>query len=116
MSKNFLHVWDFSKSKTSKALKVSSPGPFAVTPDGSKIVTADGRVIDAKTGEVAAIDNLQGNITGLKFSPDGHNAAFTGDESRFRRRQARRISIGQMLCEIPKLLAFYFRRWILSRW
>jgi hypothetical protein len=66
-----MHVWDWSKGTESRPLKVTSGKAMAVAPDGKWIVTRDGQLIDAATSEVKRLDNFDGDVHGLRFSPDG---------------------------------------------
>ena len=66
-----VHVWDWSKADASRPLAVSVSTGMAVSPDGKWIVTADGRLVDAATGQVKHLENFEGQVRGLRFSPDG---------------------------------------------
>jgi WD40 repeat protein len=44
---------------------------MGISPDGKTIVTSDGRVIDIASGRVERIGNVEGDVRGLHFSPDG---------------------------------------------
>lgn len=80
-----LHVWNWEKSPDSRVLAASATGAFAVTPDGSKLVTADGRVIDLATGVAATPAwwaGLKLRPGRLAFSPDGKTLlAFEHDQT-----------------------------------
>ncbi|MBC8356334.1 MAG: hypothetical protein H8E66_30515 [Planctomycetes bacterium] len=88
---NTLHVWNWSKSPTSRIFKEVPLLPydnFALSPDGKTLVRADGRVLDLETSAESKI-GLGGEfhyaghyhehtriakiprITSLEFTPDG---------------------------------------------
>lgn len=79
-----LHVWNWEKSPDSRVLAASATGAFAVTPDGTKLVTADGRVIDLATGGAATPAwwaGLKLRPNWLAFAPDGKTLlAFEHDQ------------------------------------
>lgn len=105
---NFLHVWDWSKNKNSAPLKISYSGSMAISPDGAKIVTADGRVIDAKTGEAAPIDNFQGVIRALQFSPDGQTLLLQVQDKDSAIARLIAFPSGKKICEIPNFWHYTF--------
>ncbi|MBN9520434.1 hypothetical protein J0H58_18215 [bacterium] len=45
-----IHVWNWEKSPDSRVLAAATVGAFALTPDGTTLVTAEGQVIDLATG------------------------------------------------------------------
>jgi WD40 repeat protein len=71
VAKGTLHVWDWSKDTESRPLKVTTSKGMAVSPDGKWVVTRDGQLIDTATSAVKKLDNFDGDVHGLKFSPDG---------------------------------------------
>lgn len=107
-SKSIIHVWDWSKSKKSTPLNVSYSGSMAISPDGAKIVTADGRLIDVKTGEAAPIDNFEGRITGLRFSPDGQMLLVQVQDKDSAIARLIAFPSGKKICEIPHFWHYTF--------
>lgn len=72
-----LHVWDWSKSELSRPLAVSWDRAFTISPDGSRLVTSDARIVDLGTGkEIGKVPNLAGDVPYLAFSPDGKRLLF----------------------------------------
>src|SRR5262249_7401019 len=72
-----IHVWDWSKSTKSRPLKVTCKMGMALSPDGKWIVTREGRLIDVASGGVKKLDNFEGTVHGLRFSPDGRTLLLT---------------------------------------
>src|SRR5262249_24856537 len=75
-------VWDWSKAAESRPLKVASSKGMAVSPDGKWVVTRDGQLIDAATSAVKQLDHFEGDVHGLKFSPDGGVLLLTVNQAR----------------------------------
>jgi WD40 repeat protein len=44
---------------------------MVVSPNGQTIVLADGQLIDVATGAVKKVDNIEGDVRGMAFLPDG---------------------------------------------
>jgi WD40 repeat protein len=72
-----IHVWDWGKGEESRPLKVASGTVMAVSPDGRWVVTGDGQLIDAATGAVKRLDDIGGDVRGLRVSPDGRALLLT---------------------------------------
>jgi WD40 repeat protein len=88
-----LHVWDWSKSRTSRVMKDIRLWPedrFVLSPDGKLLVWAKGDVLDLATGERSTIDlggefhievggeshlHTLPRIEHLQFAPDGRRLA-----------------------------------------
>ena len=66
-----IHVWDWSASDKSRVIDVTVSSAFAVSPDGTVVVTHDGRVVDVASGAVKKMDGFEGNVRGIRFSPGG---------------------------------------------
>jgi hypothetical protein len=66
-----IHVWDWSASDKSRVLDAAVSGAFAVSPDGTAVVTHDGRVVDVASGASKKIEGFDGNVRGIRFSPGG---------------------------------------------
>lgn len=79
-----VHVWDWGKGKESRPLEAANSSGMAVSPDGKWIITADGRLIDAATSRIERLDNLDGDVRGLAFSPDGRTLLLLIREDRDR--------------------------------
>lgn len=107
-SKDVVQVWDWSKSRKGTPLKVSCSDSMAVSPDGAKIVTADGRIIDTRTGEAAPIENMQGRIAGLKFSPDGRTLLLQVQDKDAAVARLIAFPSGKKICEIPNFWHYTF--------
>jgi hypothetical protein len=113
---NRLHVWDWGKegSQKSRPLESSTTGSFAVSPDGKKIVTGDGKVIDIAAGQAAAIDNMDGNIRRMAFSHDGKILLLQvgqGDGDAYAKPAVARLlefPSGKKICEIPDYWQYTF--------
>ena len=85
---NLLHVWDWSKSNTSRVfqnIQFNQNHRYAVSPDGKRLVSSRGEIIDLETGEMEEIDlgdetyrHAEGSLPrmrGLAFTPDGGRLA-----------------------------------------
>jgi WD40 repeat protein len=74
MSADGVSVWDSSTGKALITVKLPaySAGPLAVSPDGTKLVTAGREVWDSKTGaEIARMTGPHLGISDMAVSPDG---------------------------------------------
>ena len=84
-----LHIWDWSKSPTSRVMKDTRLWPLdvvALSPNGQNLVWANGKVLNLNSGEETKIDlggafyfdNIGGDmqrIQRLEFTPDGAHLA-----------------------------------------
>ena len=84
-----LHVWNWEQSTESrffKNVRLWEHDRFAVTPDGTQVVTADGKIFDLETGNHSEIDlgdaylhksgeDSLRRIQDMQFSPDGSRLA-----------------------------------------
>jgi WD40 repeat protein len=50
---------------------------MAVSPDGTWIILADGQLIDVAAGAVKRLDNIDGDVRGFQFTPDGRALLLT---------------------------------------
>lgn len=66
----YVHVWDLPKEGKSRVLGIQVPEGFALSPDGSWLVTTKGRAIDVVAGKEKVIAGLA-NVTRVCFSSDG---------------------------------------------
>src|SRR5436190_15567710 len=64
VANGLLHVWDWSKSPDSRPLSIRSGKKMVVSPDGQRIVLADGQLIDVAAGAVKKVDNIEGDGRG----------------------------------------------------
>jgi hypothetical protein len=86
-----LHIWDWSKSTESRPFRLARRvGGMAVSPDGKWVVARDGRLIDAANGQIKQLDNFDGDVHGMLFSPNGDALLLTI-------RKADRVSSARML-------------------
>lgn len=79
-----IHVWNWEKSDTSRVLDATCKVSFAVSPDGTRLVTADGRVIDLAAGTTEPLawwGERKLRPAWLRFAPDGKTLlAFEHDQ------------------------------------
>jgi hypothetical protein len=81
-----VHVWNWEKSPDGRVLDATVKGAFTLTPDGTTLVTADGRAIDLATGKADPLPwwgdgGLKLRPRWLAFGPDGKTLlAFETDE------------------------------------
>jgi dipeptidyl aminopeptidase/acylaminoacyl peptidase len=84
-----LHVWDFSRSAASRivpGVELWNNHNLALTPDGTKLLFADGDLVDLATGKSTRVDlggatykvgeSTYTRIGHMRFSPDGKRLVF----------------------------------------
>jgi WD40 repeat protein len=77
-----LHVWNWNKASESRPLKITCKTGMAVSPDGKAILTREGQLIDAASGAVKRLDHFNGEVHGMRFSPDGRTLLLTIDKAK----------------------------------
>ena len=76
-------IWDAATGKRVRKLDATETASAALSPDGSRIVTAGddhkGRLWDARTGRLLATFDHADKLQSATFSPDGARIVTTGD-------------------------------------
>jgi hypothetical protein len=107
--KTILHVWDWTKATKSKPLEAQANRSLVLSPDGTKVVTNDGRVIDTATGEITRLENFEGDIYRVKISRDGRMLVVMiyggGNQGTARLLE---FPSGKKICEIPDIFPHMF--------